>query len=299
MRQYVYVITVFVLAILCIGCEEAKPVVTNPITSQNVMERNTNLNGKVKSVVTIYNEIRDGVIADIDTSIYNFNPSGLITLSDYSLTQKRTYNSNNDVEKEWWWSSNDKKWELDEIHHYIYDRYKRKIKDVTEHYSSKKHKITLYSWNYENRIITEKYKSYKGGFDHVTNYTYDTKGNVCSELYYLKGKLESQCYYKYDDLTNRLIRVKFISSNGVVVYTYVYNKKGHEINEIMRAVSFQNKESVEVNFPQISYGFNVGEYHTISKNVTTKLDQHGNWTYKKEDMDSVIYENKRKITYYK
>lgn len=299
MKQSVYLTAIFVLTILCISCEEAKPVITNPITSQNVMERSTNLNGKVKSVVTISNEIRDGVIADIDTSIYNFNPSGFITLSDYFLTQKRTYNSNNDVEKEWWWSSNDKKWKLDETHHYTYDRYRRKIKDVTEHYPSKKHKITLYSWNYENQIVTEKFKGHKGGFDHVTRYEYDSKGNLCSELYHLKGKLTSQCYYKYDDLTNRLIRVKFISFNGVVVYTYVYNKKGHQISCLMKAKSFTNQKSVEVVFPRISYAFNVGEYRDDSNIVSQKLDKHGNWIYKKEDLDSVIYETKRKIAYYK
>jgi hypothetical protein len=285
------------LIVLFVGCEEPEPIKTNPITSKNLMEYR--VNGKVKSVFTTGQRIEKEGKTDSYSNIHYFNPSGFRTFEDDFLKTKWKYNSDNDLEKEWSWNNDNKKWELYETHYYTYDRYHRKIKEVTKHSSGQINGTTTYIWNYENRITTEKYKSYKGGFDHVTNYTYDSKGNVCSELYYLKGKLTSQCYYKYDDLTNRLMRIKLISSNGVVVYTYVYNKKGQEVDEIRKAVSFQNKESVEVNFPQISYGFNVGEYRNAANIVTQKLDEHGNWIYKKEDMDSVIYESKRKITYYK
>lgn len=296
MKLHSYAMITSMLIVLFVSCEEPESIKTNPPTSKNLME--FHLNGKVKSVLVTSHKIGEGTDTMIYSRIYKFNTSGYRTLDD-SFKRQWKYNSDNDLEKEWHWDYVDKKWALYEVHYYTYDRYHRKIKEVTKHCSGQINGITIYLWNYENRIITEKYKSYKGGFDHVTNYTYDTKGNVCSELYYLKGKLESQCYYKYDDLTNRLMLIKLISSNGVVVYTYIYNKEGQEIGEEMKAVSFRNRESVEVNFPQISYGFNVGEYNSMSKNGTQKLDQYGNWIYKKEDLDSVTYETKRKITYYK
>ncbi|MBI3238746.1 MAG: hypothetical protein HYZ43_07910 [Flavobacteriia bacterium] len=215
------------------------------------------------------------------------------------LTQEKwTYDSNNNLNQLFHWNESKKKWKVYETHHYTFDRYHRKVKDVARHYSGKMHKATLYSWNYDNKIITEKFSNYQEGFDHVTHYTYDAKGKVCSELYYRKGKLTSQCYFKYDDLTNNLIRTKLISASGVVIISYIYNAKRQEIGTKLKAKSFQHKKWVDFDFPQISYGYTVGEHNNPIKKADRKLDLHGNWIYEKGDLDSLQYVSKREITYY-
>jgi len=303
MKQSVYIITISLLTIFFIGCEEPESIKTpSTVTSKNLME--FRLNGKVKSVFSTSNEIEKGHQIINHSHLYYFDPSGSKTLEAYyidnnlSFKHKWTYDSNNDLKQRLVWNRVNEKWEVDEVYYHSYDRYHRKIKTVMRRSSGRAIKTLIYRWSHEKRIISEKLKQYNSGFDHITNYTYDTKGNVRSELYYKKNKLISQCYFQYNDLTNRLIQTKLISASGVVVYTYIQNNKGQEIGRIMKVESFQNNKIVTVIFPEISYNYIVGVHNDFSKNVIRKLDQNANWVYKKEDLDSIQYVSKREITYY-
>jgi hypothetical protein len=303
MKQFVYAILISTLVILLDGCEEPKSKEHPVFTSKNLMDRR--LNDKVKSIITTTYEIENGNKSGNYSNVYNFNSAGFKTLKAYyniqgqPLTKEKwTYDSNNNLHQQFHWNESKKKWELYETHHYTYDRYHRKIKDVMRQRTGRINGTTIYFWNYENRIITEKYKSYKGGFDHVTHYTYDAAGNVYSELYYRKGKLTTQCYFKYNDLTKKLIRTKLISASGVVNISYIHNAKRQEIGTKLKAKSFQRKKWVDFDFPQISYGYTVGEHNNPIKKANRKLDLHGNWIYEKVDFDSIQYVSKREITYY-